>query len=121
MGALLYQAQASPISSEAWPFPAGLTISSNLCASYLQNLYFVRHDPACLQGGEDKTVKWETLEHSGVLFPPEYTPHGVKMLYDGKFVDLTLEQEEVGLCPLHSNEAQMNDCRDSRHTDCDAI
>ena len=44
---------------------------------------------------EDKTVKWNTLEHSGVLFPPEYTPHGVKMLYDGRPVDLTPEQEEV--------------------------
>ena len=48
-----------------------------------------------MQGGEDKTVKWDTLEHSGVLFPPEYTPHGVKMLYDGKSIDLTREQEEV--------------------------
>ena len=44
---------------------------------------------------EDKTVKWSTLEHSGVLFPPEYTPHGGKMLYDGRPVDLTPEQEEV--------------------------
>ena len=52
---------------------------------------------AGLQGAEDKSVKWETLEHSGVLFPPEYTPHGVKMLYDGKPVDLTPEQEEVQL------------------------
>lgn len=39
--------------------------------------------------------KWTTLEHNGVLFPPEYSAHGVKMLYDGKPVDLTPEQEEV--------------------------
>ncbi|GMH33694.1 hypothetical protein BSKO_01528 [Bryopsis sp. KO-2023] len=39
--------------------------------------------------------KWNTLVHSGVLFPPDYVPHGVKMLYDGKPVDLTPEQEEV--------------------------
>lgn len=38
---------------------------------------------------------WSTLEHGGVLFPPEYEPHGVKMLYDGVPVDLTPEQEEV--------------------------
>lgn len=38
---------------------------------------------------------WSTLEHGGVLFPPEYVPHGVKMLYDGVPVDLTPEQEEV--------------------------
>lgn len=41
------------------------------------------------------TVKWNTLVHSGVLFPPEYEPHGVKMLYDGKPVELTPDQEEV--------------------------
>lgn len=44
---------------------------------------------------ENNTVKWKTLVHSGVLFPPEYTRHGVKMLYDGQPVDLTPEQEEV--------------------------
>ncbi|KAL9275577.1 DNA topoisomerase 1 alpha-like protein [Drosera capensis] len=39
--------------------------------------------------------KWSTLSHNGVMFPPPYEPHGVKMLYDGKPVDLTPEQEEV--------------------------
>jgi hypothetical protein len=39
--------------------------------------------------------KWDTLEHAGVMFPPEYEPHGIKMLYEGKPVDLTPEQEEV--------------------------
>ncbi|KAK9673832.1 hypothetical protein RND81_12G192600 [Saponaria officinalis] len=39
--------------------------------------------------------KWTTLVHSGVIFPPPYQPHGVKMLYDGKPVNLTPEQEEV--------------------------
>ncbi|WIA12998.1 hypothetical protein OEZ85_006609 [Tetradesmus obliquus] len=43
-------------------------------------------------GGEPK---WTTLVHSGVLFPPEYEPHGVKVLYEGKPVELTPEQEEV--------------------------
>jgi DNA topoisomerase-1 len=38
---------------------------------------------------------WTTLQHWGVIFPPEYTPHGVKMLYEGKAVDLTPEQEEI--------------------------
>ncbi|KAG6554934.1 hypothetical protein Mapa_003518 [Marchantia paleacea] len=41
------------------------------------------------------TEKWETLEHNGVIFPPPYQPHGVKMLYKGKPVDLTPEQEEI--------------------------
>ncbi|KAG2581629.1 hypothetical protein PVAP13_6KG055400 [Panicum virgatum] len=39
--------------------------------------------------------KWTTLEHNGVIFPPPYKPHGVKMLYNGQPVDLTPEQEEV--------------------------
>ncbi|KAJ7529666.1 hypothetical protein O6H91_15G061100 [Diphasiastrum complanatum] len=39
--------------------------------------------------------KWTTLEHNGVIFPPPYQVHGIKMLYDGKPVDLTPEQEEV--------------------------
>ena len=40
-------------------------------------------------------MKWTSLQHSGVLFPPDYEPHGVKMLYDKEPVDLTPEQEEV--------------------------
>jgi DNA topoisomerase-1 len=44
---------------------------------------------------KDGAVMWTSLKHCGVLFPPEYVPHGVKMLYDGQPVDLTVEQEEV--------------------------
>ncbi|KAL4854832.1 DNA topoisomerase 1 beta [Chlorella vulgaris] len=47
------------------------------------------------KGGSSGKKMWDTLVHSGVLFPPEYEPHGVKMLYDGVPVDLTPEQEEV--------------------------
>ena len=45
-------------------------------------------------GGVGK-AKWSTLQHCGVLFPPPYVPHGVKMLYNGRPVHLTPEQEEV--------------------------
>ena len=38
---------------------------------------------------------WETLEHCGVTFPPPYVPHGVKMVYDGKPVNLSPEEEEA--------------------------
>ena len=48
-----------------------------------------------MQDVDGKELKWETLEHSGVLFPPEYKAHGVKMLYDGAPVELTVAQEEV--------------------------
>lgn len=46
---------------------------------------------------EDKEIKWEKLQHAGVLFPPEYSrlPSSVKMLYDGEPVELTAEQEEI--------------------------
>eukprot|EP00762_Andalucia_godoyi_P001876 ANDGO_06005.mRNA.1 DNA topoisomerase 1 len=40
------------------------------------------------------TIKWTSLHHNGVLFPPAYEAHGVKMLYDGRPVDLTAAQEE---------------------------
>ncbi|GMN48569.1 hypothetical protein TIFTF001_017730 [Ficus carica] len=43
----------------------------------------------------DGQKKWTTLSHNGVIFPPPYNPHGVKMLYNGKPVDLTPQQEEV--------------------------
>ncbi|XP_077249657.1 DNA topoisomerase 1-like [Tasmannia lanceolata] len=45
--------------------------------------------------GSGEGQKWITLEHNGVIFPPPYKPHGVKMLYNGQPVDLTPEQEEV--------------------------
>lgn len=51
-----------------------------------------KSEPSSQNGTE---VRWQTLEHNGVLFPPEYVPHGVKMLYDGVPLDLTPEQEEV--------------------------
>ena len=45
----------------------------------------------------DGEVKWENLEHNGVLFPPEYEPlpKNVKLYYDGKPVTLPKEAEEV--------------------------
>ena len=64
--------------------------------------------------GDDGTVKWQTLEHNGVIFPPPYEPlpDSVKMMYKGMFllwaflspfiyrpvgkpVDLSYEAEEV--------------------------
>lgn len=46
---------------------------------------------------DDHSIKWETLEHSGVIFPPPYEqlPSHVKLKYDGKKVDLPIEAEEV--------------------------
>lgn len=45
-------------------------------------------------GGDQK---WESLEHNGVIFPPDYEPLPgyVKLFYDGKPVDLPVQAEEV--------------------------
>ncbi|KAF2288390.1 hypothetical protein GH714_007214 [Hevea brasiliensis] len=43
----------------------------------------------------DGQKKWTTLVHNGVIFPPPYQPHGIKILYKGRPVGLTPEQEEV--------------------------
>ncbi|RDX89586.1 DNA topoisomerase 1 beta, partial [Mucuna pruriens] len=48
-----------------------------------------------LPSSGDGQKKWTTLVHNGVIFPPPYQSHGVKMLYKGRPVDLTPEQEEV--------------------------
>ncbi|XQJ30674.1 DNA topoisomerase IB, large subunit [Leishmania guyanensis] len=39
--------------------------------------------------------RWETLSHNGVLFPPEYEPHGISIFYDGREFKMTPEEEEV--------------------------
>lgn len=46
---------------------------------------------------EDDGIKWQTLEHNGVMFPPAYEPlpKNVKLVYDGVPVVLPLEVEEV--------------------------
>ena len=45
----------------------------------------------------DGTNKWETLQHSGVVFPPPYEPlpKNVKMKYDGVPIKLHPDAEEV--------------------------
>lgn len=45
----------------------------------------------------DGTIKWRTLEHNGVLFPPPYEPlpEHVKLIYDGIPVTLHPDAEEV--------------------------
>jgi len=45
----------------------------------------------------DGTKKWDTLEHNGVVFAPDYEPlpKNVKLVYDGVPVTLPPESEEV--------------------------
>ncbi|KAG5653990.1 hypothetical protein H0H81_008572 [Sphagnurus paluster] len=48
-------------------------------------------------GNSDGSIKWQTLEHNGVIFPPPYEPlpKHVKMKYNGKDVNLPPAAEEV--------------------------
>ncbi|RKP12298.1 hypothetical protein BJ684DRAFT_11704 [Piptocephalis cylindrospora] len=50
-----------------------------------------------LENRWDDSVKWKTLSHAGVLFPPPYIPlpKGIRMKYDGVPVSLPPEAEEV--------------------------
>lgn len=47
------------------------------------------------ENADNDGVKWRTLSHNAVMFPPEYEPHGVPLLYDGSPVSLNSACEEV--------------------------
>ncbi|KAJ7924855.1 DNA topoisomerase I [Mycena leptocephala] len=62
----------------------------------------------------DGSVKWQTLEHNGVIFPPPYEPlpSNVKMRYNGKNLDLPPAAEEVAsfyAALIESDHAQSAD------------
>ncbi len=40
-------------------------------------------------------MKWKTLQHNGILFPPPYEAKGIKIKIKGESVDLDLNQEEM--------------------------
>ena len=40
-------------------------------------------------------MKWKTLQHNGILFPPAYEKQGFKIKVRGEEVGITLEQEEM--------------------------
>lgn len=42
-----------------------------------------------------KKMKWKTLQHNGILFPPTYEAQGIKVKIRGDTVDLDLGQEEM--------------------------
>jgi len=45
--------------------------------------------------GKRGAKKWDTFEHHGLMFAPDYEPHGVPIKYDGKEIKLTGEAEEI--------------------------
>ncbi|CAG9313607.1 unnamed protein product [Blepharisma stoltei] len=44
---------------------------------------------------DQSSIKWMSLEHHGLFFPPLYQPHGVPLVYNGEPIYLTPEQEEI--------------------------
>ena len=40
-------------------------------------------------------MKWKTLQHNGILFPPAYESQGIKIKIKGESVELDLNQEEM--------------------------
>ncbi|KAI9502964.1 putative DNA topoisomerase [Coemansia spiralis] len=48
-----------------------------------------------LENKDNDGPKWQSLEHSGVLFPPDYEPHGVPLIYKKSSVKLAPPVEEV--------------------------
>ena len=40
-------------------------------------------------------AKWNTLEHNGIAFPPEYQPRGIGISIDGERLMLNRDQEEL--------------------------
>ena len=40
-------------------------------------------------------MKWKTLQHNGILFPPLFETQGIKIKVKGENIDLNLDQEEM--------------------------
>ena len=40
-------------------------------------------------------MKWKTLQHNGILFPPAYEKQGIKIKINGDAIDLDINQEEM--------------------------
>jgi DNA topoisomerase-1 len=57
-------------------------------------------------GGGGGPNKWTSLEHNGVLFPPEYISHGIPLKYNGVDIDGNTKSILVTLTPK-AEEAAM--------------
>ncbi|AYV77571.1 MAG: DNA topoisomerase IB [Dasosvirus sp.] len=50
--------------------------------------------PVTIGGSGSSIKKWNTLEHHGVMFHPEYQPHNIPIKYEQREVQLNPEEEE---------------------------
>lgn len=48
-----------------------------------------------MQMGGASQIKWKTLRHAGVLFPPPYVPHGIPIRVQGESIVLDAASEEI--------------------------
>ena len=58
---------------------------------YIKLLHFYNN---IIGGAGNSTRKWTTLVHNGVLFHPEYEPHGIGVYYNGTLISLPPDAEE---------------------------
>ena len=80
-------------STQVDKFPDITNLLGNRSGSTSHVLKYRKTTPVSF--GRLRERKWRTLEHNGVMFPPEYEPHRVKILYKRKPVHLNPDQEEV--------------------------
>lgn len=59
--------------------------------NYIISLYWLN------QLGGDKEKQWNTLEHNGVIFYPDYERVNIPIIYDGKEIYLNNEAEEAAI------------------------
>lgn len=57
------------------------------------NRWWEREDGA--ESGKRGAKKWDTFEHHGLLFAPDYEPINVPLVYDGQDIHLPPEAEEI--------------------------
>merc|ERR1711871_1175554 len=57
------------------------------------NRWWEQEDGA--NSGKRGAKKWDTFEHHGLMFAPDYESHGLPIKYDGKEYKLPIDAEEV--------------------------
>ena len=77
---------------------------NNLTNYFLQRQFFLFQDIPKLdlnnlillnqQGGKDNKKRWDKLHHNGPMFPDEYTPHKIPIIYKNEKIILPSEAEE---------------------------
>jgi len=62
-----------------------------MLSDYILNILWLHNQ----FGSGKKKEYWTTLSHNGVMFPDEYKPINIPLIYNNKEVKLNIEAEEV--------------------------